>query len=81
MQINLNLLELADYETAQDITEEIFNQNPNVKFPINLEHIASQVGISDIQYLPLEGIEVDLDIYLSGSILGIKKNKFFSFFS
>ena len=57
MQINLNLLELADYETAQDITEEIFNQNPNVKFPINLEHIASQVGISDIQYLPLEGIE------------------------
>ena len=76
MQINLNLLELADYETAQDITEEIFNQNPNVKFPINLEHIASQVGISDIQYLPLEGIERALianDVKSEG-IIAISEN-------
>lgn len=57
MQINLDLIELADCETPGSLTNEIFRQNPDITLPINLEKIASEVGITDIRYHSFNGLE------------------------
>jgi Zn-dependent peptidase ImmA (M78 family) len=50
-------MELADFTRPKAIVKEILNQNPNIRLPIPLEEIASAVGISDIQYRALDGLE------------------------
>jgi len=50
-------MELADFTSPKKIVREILNQNPDIKLPIPLKEIASTVGISDIQYKPLDGLE------------------------
>jgi len=55
--INLDLIELADLVRPKDIADEIINQNPDITIPIPLESISYAVGIRDIQYKPLEGLE------------------------
>jgi Zn-dependent peptidase ImmA (M78 family) len=76
MSINLDLMELADFTNPKTIVKEILNQNPNIKLPIPLEEIASAAGISDIQYLALDGLEGALvaSEEKSEGIIAINKN-------
>lgn len=76
MQISLDLLELADYETPETITQEIFRQNPNISLPIDLEQIASKAGITDIRYHSFDGLEGALiaNEEKSNGIIAISKN-------
>lgn len=57
MGIKLELMDLADLTRPKDIVDEILRQNPNISFPIPLDDIASAVGIKDVRYQPLDGLE------------------------
>ena len=55
--IKLNLIEFSDYVRTKEIIDEILKQNPDIKPPIPLDEIARVVGIKDISYKPLDGLE------------------------
>lgn len=57
MTIKLDLMELADFTRPKQIANEIIKQNPQIKLPISLEEVAQAAGISDIKYMPLDGLE------------------------
>lgn len=57
MGIKIELIDLADLTRPKDLVDEILKQNPSISFPIPLEEIALSVGIKDVRYQPLDGLE------------------------
>ncbi|MGH1432578.1 MAG: ImmA/IrrE family metallo-endopeptidase [Neptuniibacter sp.] len=55
--IELDLLYLADRFKPKEIVKEIFDQNPQLSGRVPLEEIAEAVGIREIRYHSLDGIE------------------------
>jgi len=55
--INLDLLELGDCFTPEELVNEIFRQNPDLPLPIPVENIAKSTGILDIQAIRTDDVE------------------------
>ncbi len=55
--IKLDLMELSDCFTPQQLVAEIFRQCPDIDLPIPIKEIAKAVGIEEIQAMQTEDVE------------------------
>ncbi len=55
--MKIDLMELADFFEPIKIVREIYRQNPNTCFPLDLDVLAEAVGISSIDYHDTQAFE------------------------